>query len=57
MPYHALDARRTVIFNNTLRLVSGFLPELYERLQHDAILGVVYEVLHFPFQSAPFLSI
>jgi hypothetical protein len=28
--------------------VSGFLPELYERLDHGGVLGQVFEVLHFP---------
>jgi hypothetical protein len=46
LPYR--DARGTVIFDNKARLVCGFLPELYERLEHGGVLGQVFEVLHFP---------
>jgi hypothetical protein len=38
----------SVIFDNETRLARGFIPELFERLQHGAILGQCYEVLHFP---------
>jgi hypothetical protein len=46
LPYR--DARGTVIFDNTSKVVCGFLPELYERLDHGGTLGQVFEVLHFP---------
>jgi hypothetical protein len=46
LPYR--DARGTVVFDNTSKLVCGFLPELYERLDHGVVLGQVLEVLHFP---------
>jgi hypothetical protein len=46
LPYH--DARGAVIFDNTSKLVCGFLPKLYERLCHGGTLGQVFEVLHFP---------
>jgi hypothetical protein len=34
---------RDVIFDNTARLSSGFLPELYERLANGATLGATVE--------------
>jgi hypothetical protein len=46
LPYR--DARGTVAFDNHSNLVCGFLPELYERLEHGGVLGRVFEVLHFP---------
>jgi hypothetical protein len=38
----------SVIFDNESKLSRGFIPEPLEGLNHGAILGPCYEVLHLP---------
>jgi hypothetical protein len=42
------NKEESVICYNESRLTRGFIPELFERLQHAAILGQCYKVLHSP---------